>query len=72
MGASIYLMRIIMILQCTSVDLSYASFDEVKPFIVFLATQICELDNAVQRFHRKKELKKWAWLCKIAKFPRHT
>ena len=35
----------------------YASFDEVKPFIVFLATQICELDNAVQRFHRKKELK---------------
>lgn len=35
----------------------YASFDEVKPFIAFLATQICELDNAVQRFHRKKELK---------------
>ena len=36
----------------------YASFDEVKPFIVFLATQICELDNAVQRFHRKKRIKK--------------
>lgn len=36
----------------------YASFDEVKPFIVFLATQICELDNAVQRFHWKKRIKK--------------
>lgn len=35
----------------------YASFDEVKPFIAFLATQICELDNAVQRFHRKKRIK---------------
>ena len=42
-----------------AVDLEscYASFDEVKPFIAFLATQICELDNAVQRFHRKKRIK---------------
>lgn len=42
-----------------AVDLEtcYASFDEVKPFIAFLATQICELDNAVQRFHRKKRVK---------------
>ncbi|MDE6620733.1 MAG: hypothetical protein K2K74_09670 [Lachnospiraceae bacterium] len=35
----------------------YAPFDEVKPFIAFLATQICELDNAVQRFNRKKRIK---------------
>ena len=42
-----------------AVDLEtcYASFDEVKPFIAFLATQICELDNAAQRFHRKKRVK---------------
>ena len=40
-----------------AVDLEtcYASFDEVKPFIAFLATQIFELDNAAQRCHRKKE-----------------
>ncbi|MCI8738027.1 MAG: hypothetical protein HFI11_13855 [Lachnospiraceae bacterium] len=58
-----------------AVDLEscYASFDEVKPFIVFLATQICELDNAVQRFHRKKRIKKkWAWLCKPPKSHRHV
>ena len=36
----------------------YASFDEVKPFIAFLATQICELDNAVQRFDRKSQKKR--------------
>lgn len=42
-----------------AVDLEtcYASFDEVKPFIAFLATQICELDNVAQRFHRKKRVK---------------
>ncbi len=42
-----------------AVDLEtcYASFDEVKPFITFLATQIYELDNAAQRFHRKKRVK---------------
>ncbi len=42
-----------------AVDLEtcYASFDEVKLFIAFLATQICELDNAAQRFHRKKRVK---------------
>ena len=42
-----------------AVDLEtcYASFDEVKPFIAFLATQIYELDNAAQRFHRKKRVK---------------
>ena len=40
-----------------AVDLEtcYASFDEVKLFIAFLATQICELDNIAQRFHQKKE-----------------
>ncbi len=43
-----------------AVDLEscYAPFDEVKPFIAFLATQICELDNIAQRFHRKKKSKK--------------
>lgn len=42
-----------------AVDLEtcYAPFDEVKPFIAFLATQICELDNVAQRFHRKKRIK---------------
>ena len=42
-----------------AVDLEtcYAPFDEVKPFIAFLATQICELDNIAQRFHRKKRVK---------------
>ncbi len=35
----------------------YAPFDEVKPFIAFLATQICELDNIVQRFNQKKRIK---------------
>lgn len=35
----------------------YAPFDEVKPFIAFLATQICELDNVAQRFHQKKRIK---------------
>ena len=35
----------------------YASFDEVKQFIAFLATQICELDNAAQRFNQKKRIK---------------
>ena len=42
-----------------AVDLEtcYAFFDEVKPFITFLATQICEMDNAAQRFHRKKRVK---------------
>ena len=39
------------------IEICYASFDEVKPFIAFLATQICELDNVVQRFHRKKRIK---------------
>ena len=39
------------------IETCYAPFDEVKPFIAFLATQICELDNAVQRFHRKKRIK---------------
>lgn len=33
------------------------SLDEVKPFLVFLAEHICELDNLVQRFHRKKRVK---------------
>ncbi len=42
-----------------AVDLEscYAPFDEVKPFIAFLATQICELDNIAQWFHRKKRVK---------------
>ena len=31
--------------------------DEVKPFLVFLAAHICELDNLVQRFHQKKRIK---------------
>ncbi|MDE7325251.1 MAG: SMI1/KNR4 family protein, partial [Lachnospiraceae bacterium] len=42
-----------------AVDLEgcYAPFNEVKPFIAFLATQICELDNVAQRFHQKKRIK---------------
>lgn len=31
--------------------------DEVKPFLVFLAAHIGELDNLVQRFHQKKRIK---------------
>ena len=31
--------------------------DEVKPFLVFLAAHICELDNLVQRFYQKKRVK---------------
>lgn len=57
-----------------AVDLEtcYASFDEVKPFIAFLATQICELDNIAQRFHQKKSKKWWAWLCKPPKSHRYV
>lgn len=42
-----------------AVDLEncYGSFDEVRSFIAFLATQICELDNVAQRFHQKKRIK---------------
>lgn len=32
----------------------YGSFDEVKPFIAFLAKHINELDNTVQRFDNKQ------------------
>ena len=35
----------------------YGSLDEVKPFLVFLAKHICELDNLVQRFNQKKRVK---------------
>ncbi|MCI8669789.1 MAG: hypothetical protein HFI34_09770 [Lachnospiraceae bacterium] len=35
----------------------YGSLDEAKPFIVFLAKHICELDNLVQRFNQKKRIK---------------
>lgn len=42
-----------------AVDLEgcYTSFDELKPFIAFLAAHICELDNTVQRFNRQKRVK---------------
>ena len=35
----------------------YGSLDEVKPFLVFLAKHIGELDNLVQRFNQKKRVK---------------
>lgn len=35
----------------------YTSFDELKHFIVFLSMHICELDNIVQRFNKKKRIK---------------
>ena len=42
-----------------AVDLEgcYGSFDEVKPFIAFLAGNINELDNTVQRFNKQKRVK---------------
>ena len=42
-----------------AVDLEsgYGSFDEMKPFIAFVAGHINELDNAVQRFNKLKRVR---------------
>ena len=42
-----------------AVDLEsgYGSFDEMKPFIAFVAGHINELNNAVQRFNKLKRVK---------------
>ena len=43
-----------------TVDLDgcYGSFNEVKPFIAFVAEHINELDNTVQRFNKQKRVRK--------------
>ena len=48
-----------------AVDLeaSYASFNELRLYIALLAARICELDNIVQRFSRKKRLKERGYKC---------
>lgn len=37
----------------------YGSFEEMKLFIAFLGSHICELDNLVQRFDRRKRIKSY-------------
>lgn len=43
-----------------AVDLEgcYGSFDEMKPFIALVAEHINELDNMVQRFNKRKRVRK--------------
>lgn len=41
----------------------YGSLDEVRPFLVFLAKHICELDNLVQRFNQCHRMKRTGYVC---------